>query len=206
MSEYEPGSGTEPAQSSTASTGVQERVKETTRGATGQVQEKAQEVKGEARERARTQLDQRTTDAGEQMRSVADALRRTGGNLQEEGKQQPAKIVEQVADRVERLGGYLTETSGDRLIRDVEDFARRRPWAIAGIGAFVGLAASRLLKASSATRRPGGTYDGGGYAPSTAPDYVPAASGPAIPATTGAPLTGPTVTPAPEDPASPGGM
>lgn len=201
---YEPGTGTAPGGSSAGSTGVQDRVKESARETTEQVQEKAQEVGVQARDKARTQVNERTTDAGGQMRSVADALRRTGGNLQEEGKEQPAKVVRGVADRVERLGGYLEQVDADRLMRDVEDFGRRRPWAIAGIGAVVGLAASRFLKASSASRHSSDSMNGGMYS-SSRPDYVPPVTGPAIPATTGGPMTSPTATPPPSDPASPAG-
>jgi hypothetical protein len=45
----------------------------------------------------------------------------------------------------------------------VEDFARRRPWLVAGIGFAVGLAASRFLKASS-ERRYTGSRQFTGYA------------------------------------------
>ena len=38
------------------------------------------------------------------------------------------------------------------MLHDAEDFARRRPWAVAGIGLIAGLAASRFLKASSERR------------------------------------------------------
>ena len=54
--------------------------------------------------------------------------------------------------RAERLGGYLQESDGDRILRDVEDFARRNPWAVAAGGLLVGFAASRMLKASSGDR------------------------------------------------------
>ena len=53
---------------------------------------------------------------------------------------------------MERLGGYLEQTNGDHLLRDAEDFARRRPWMVAGMGLVAGLAASRFLKASSERR------------------------------------------------------
>ena len=75
-------------------------------------------------------------------------------------------MTEGAAERIERLGGYLEQRSGDELLRDVEDFARRRPWMVAGAGLMVGLAASRFLKASSerrydsVSRRPNsGRYD-----------------------------------------------
>jgi ElaB/YqjD/DUF883 family membrane-anchored ribosome-binding protein len=152
MSEY----GSEPGVSrggSDAPAGVQERAVETVRETANQAQEKAGEVGGQARERAITEVDRRTTEAGDGLRSVADALRRASGTLREEGKDRPAGLVEPVADRMEHLARYLAETDGNGLLRDAEDFGRRRPWAIAGIGALAGFAASRLVKASSANRR-----------------------------------------------------
>ena len=63
-----------------------------------------------------------------------------------------ARYAEQAADRAERLGGYLHEADGDRILRDVEDFGRRRPWAVVAGGLALGFMASRLLKASSSER------------------------------------------------------
>jgi hypothetical protein len=60
--------------------------------------------------------------------------------------------VDQAADRAERLGGYLQNSDGDQILRDVEDFGRRNPWAVAAGGLLLGFAASRLLKASSSQR------------------------------------------------------
>ena len=37
-------------------------------------------------------------------------------------------------------------------MRDVEDFARRRPWMLAGLGMLGGVAAARFVKASSEQR------------------------------------------------------
>ena len=56
---------------------------------------------------------------------------------------------------MDRLGEYLQRADGDELLRDVERFARRRPWMIAGLGLLGGLAASRFLKASSERRYSG---------------------------------------------------
>jgi hypothetical protein len=57
-----------------------------------------------------------------------------------------------VIGRIEGLGRYLQTTDGDKLVRDVESFGRRKPWGMIGIGLGIGVAASRFLKASS-TRR-----------------------------------------------------
>jgi ElaB/YqjD/DUF883 family membrane-anchored ribosome-binding protein len=122
-------------------------------GAAASAQEKAVELKAQGRSRLGETLDERTTQAGGQARRMAQVLRQSGGQLREQGEgQQVAGVAEGAADRIERLGGYLEETSGNELLRDVEDFARRRPWMIAGFGLVVGLAGSRFLKASSERR------------------------------------------------------
>jgi hypothetical protein len=132
------------------STGQQakEKMKETTQ----QVQEKAQEARGQVGDRARQQVDTRSTQAGEQVGSIADAMRRTGAQLRSEGKETPAKVSEQAAERAERLGGYLRDSDADRILGDIEAFARRQPWAVAAGGLVLGFIASRFLKASSSRR------------------------------------------------------
>jgi ElaB/YqjD/DUF883 family membrane-anchored ribosome-binding protein len=116
-------------------------------------QEKAVELKEQGKSKLGETLDERTNQAGEQARKLAQTLRQSGEQQrnQDDG-QQIAGITEAAADRVERLGDYLTRASGNELLRDVENFARRRPWVIAGIGLVAGLSASRFLKASSERR------------------------------------------------------
>jgi hypothetical protein len=53
---------------------------------------------------------------------------------------------------VERAGSWLQESDGDRIMRDVEDFARRQPLLVVAGGMVAGFALSRLLKASSRDR------------------------------------------------------
>jgi hypothetical protein len=123
---------------------------------TGQAKEKAQEAAGQAKQKAgsqlRSQVDQRSTDAGHRVGGLASDVRAVGESLREQGKHQPAKLAEQAADRAERLGSYLKESDADRILGDVEDFGRRQPWAVIAGGVAVGLVASRFLKASSIDR------------------------------------------------------
>jgi len=120
-------------------------------------QEKAGELTSKGRSRLSEQLDQRTTDAGSQARSVAQALRSSTDRLQEDGNTQAVTVANRAADQIERVGSYLEQRSGDDMLRDVENFARRRPWMIAGASLLVGIAASRFLKASSEKRYSGYT-------------------------------------------------
>ncbi len=117
-----------------------------------QVGEKAEQVRGHAGERVRHELDTRSTQAGEQVSTTADAIRKVGEQLRNEGNHGPARYADQVAERAERLGRYLSQADADKFLRDIEGFARRQPWLAAAGGAVLGFLASRFVKASSASR------------------------------------------------------
>jgi ElaB/YqjD/DUF883 family membrane-anchored ribosome-binding protein len=117
-----------------------------------QVQERTQDARAQVRETARAQIDNRSSQLGEQVGSVAQALRKTSAQLDFEGNTTGAKAAQAAAGHAERVGRYLRDSDSDRILNDVERFARRRPWAAAGIGAALGFAASRFLKASSERR------------------------------------------------------
>ena len=119
---------------------------------TGQAQEKAKEVAGQAKGRLREQVDQRSTQAGQQLSSAADDVRSVADQFRTQGKDTPARYAEQAAEKAQKVGQRLQDASGDELLRDVEDFARKNPWAVAAGGLVLGLAASRMLKASSSQR------------------------------------------------------
>jgi hypothetical protein len=133
---------------------------------TGQAQEKAQdkakEVAGQAKGRLREQVDQRSTQAGQQLSSAADDVRSVAEQFRTEGKDTPARYADQAAEKAEQVGQRLQDASGDELLRDVEDFARKNPWAVAAGGLVLGLAASRMLKASSSQRYRSSLQSNGG--------------------------------------------
>ena len=117
-----------------------------------QAKEKAQETAQQAKGRVRDQVDQRSTEAGQRVSRVAGDARSVSAELRKQGKEQPARLAEQAAQRAESLGDYLQRSDGDTILRDLEDFGRRRPWAVVAGGLALGLAASRFLKASSSRR------------------------------------------------------
>ena len=137
-----------------------DQAKDKVQEAAEQVQQKAVEVKGQAGDRVRRELDVRSTDAGEQLSLTANAMRRSGDQLRSDGKETPAKVVTAVADRAERLGGYLTQANADQMLRDVENLARRQPLLFAVGGATIGFLASRFVKASSSRRYDGSNRSG----------------------------------------------
>jgi hypothetical protein len=141
-----------PPSSANGESGTAADAKQKVQDVAGQAQEKAQEAKEQAGGKVREQVDQRSTQAGEQVSATASDLRTVGEELRKQGKDTPAKLADQAAERSERLGSYLTESDADTILSDVEDFARRQPWAVVAGGLALGFAASRFLKASSSQR------------------------------------------------------
>ena len=134
-----------------------EQVKDQVRDKAQVAQDKARGAMSQARGRISEQVDQRSTQAGDQVHSTAQDVRNVAEQLRDQGKDTPARVAEQVADRAESFGTYLRDADGERLLRDVEDFARRQPWLVAAGGLALGFAASRFLKASSSRRYQAGT-------------------------------------------------
>ena len=115
--------------------------------------ESMREMSDQALGKARDQVGERTTQAGEQMRSVADAARQVGQALRDqEGKEQPARLVEGMAERVDRLGSYLEESDANSMLDELDRLGRRSPATVMAGGVVVGILAARFLKASSDNR------------------------------------------------------
>jgi hypothetical protein len=195
--------GTEPAYGGQESTGsTTEQVKDQVRDKAQVAQDKARGALGQARGRLSDQVDQRSTQAGERIAGTASDVRSIAQELRTQGKDAPANLAEQIAGQADRVGDYLKGASGDRILRDVEDFARRQPMLVAAAGLALGFAASRFLKASSSRRYESryqgygdggydrsyatGTYTSGAYGAYTEPAYTE----PAYTGTTGTPVVG----------------
>jgi gas vesicle protein len=127
---------------------VAERAQQVQEAAQEQVQEKAEQARG----RLRDEVDTRSTEIGEQVSGTSEAIREAATQLREKGQDGPARATEQAAEKMEQAGRWLTESDADRILSDVEDFARRQPWAVLAGGLVVGFAASRFLKSSSQQR------------------------------------------------------
>jgi hypothetical protein len=150
---------------STGDGGTADQVKDQVREKAQVAQDKARGALGQARGRLSDQVDQRSTQAGERIAGTASDVRSIADELRNQGKDTPANLAEQVASQADRVGDYLKGASGDRILRDAEDFARRQPMLVAAAGLALGFAASRFLKASSSRRYESGYQrDGdGGY-------------------------------------------
>jgi hypothetical protein len=165
------------------SAGDQARAKTQDVGA--QAKEKAQEAGAQARSRVRDEVDRRSTQAGVQAGSAAQALRQSSDRLRQDGNEPLAKGMEQVAQRVDSAGSWLRDSDGDRILNEVEDFGRRNPLAVVAGGIALGFAASRLLKASSRRRyEQSRSWSGNGHAAArTTPSPPPPPAPPTAPET-----------------------
>jgi len=128
-------------------------------GQSTDVREQVQQQARQAEMKLRDEMDRRTTEFGDQLTSVASAMRRGTEDLRTEGKDQAAMLMDRGAEQVDRLGRYLTDANGDKMMRDVEDFGRKRPGMLAFGGLALGFAAARFLRASSERRMNDSQWD-----------------------------------------------
>ena len=143
---------TEPAQEQRQETPDAATTQELASRAKEQVQEKTEQVKGQATDRLREQLNDQSGRLGDRIEPFPEAFRRAGAYLDSQGNAQGASAATQAADRAEQLAAYLHEADGDRILGDLEDFARRRPWVVGAVATTAGFVASRFLIASSQRR------------------------------------------------------
>lgn len=137
----------------------------------GQAQEKAGEAAQKVQESVRRQVDERSTQAGERVGGTAEDMRSVGEELRKQGKDGAAKMAERAAEQTQKVGSYLQEKNSDDLLHDLEDFGRKRPWAVLAGGLLIGVAGARFLKASSRDR----------YQQRTLPQQSSRQSTPAVP-------------------------
>jgi hypothetical protein len=98
------------------------------------------------------QVGQRSAQLGDQIGAASHTIRQVANQARLEGNDQQARIAEEAAKRAERVSNYLGDVDPERLMGDAEDFARRQPWLVAGVGLIAGFVVARSLKASSGRR------------------------------------------------------
>jgi hypothetical protein len=148
---------------------------------TEQARDTAQQMTVQAKGRLQEEIDNRTTQFGDQIGSNAQDIRTVAEELRKRDRDAPAKVAEQVADGTERVAQYLRDADGDRILSDIENIGRRRPWAVIAGGLALGFLASRFLKASSTERYQAGRSEpyygnttAGAYDSSRAAGRIPA--------------------------------
>lgn len=127
-----------------------------------EVSETAQKAVNQSKSFLGKQVDERTTQLGQQIENVAKDIRNAGDQLRQNGIGAAAGYVDRGADVVEQVGRYLEHADSERLVADLEGVARRQPWTFAAGALALGFATSRFLKTSSSRRyRRSSAYDQG---------------------------------------------
>ncbi len=172
--------------------------------------DQARRVVGEAKDQARTVAAEMRDKVGGQVRTQNDKLvggiRRMADELEEMGSERAdspaASVVSRVADGGRQFADYLEHHGPDGVLREVQEFARRRPGAFLATALAAGFVVGRLGKGvmnadASAGTGPGyGTDDvssrayASGYSAGYTNTY-PTATGTTYPTATGTPLDPP---------------
>jgi gas vesicle protein len=135
--------------------------KEKAKDIAGQAKGHAQAAAEEAKGRAAAQVDERSTQLGRQIGTQAEAIDGVAEELRRQGKDGPAKLVEQASERVKGVAGHLEQTDGESLVSAAADLARENPAAAAAAGAAAGFVAGRVIKAATSDAPTEGEGPGG---------------------------------------------
>jgi hypothetical protein len=108
------------------------------------------------RQGATSQLSTQKNKATEGIGTVAQAVRQASQQLRTQQHDTIANYIDQAANQLERFSTSLRDKDVGELVRDAQQFARRRPAVFVGSALALGLLGARFLK-SSRDRRYGGT-------------------------------------------------
>jgi hypothetical protein len=203
-----PGVGVPTTSASSTSTGG---LTEQAQSKVGQVAEQAQgaagQVAAQAKQQATSQLESQKDRAVDTLVTVAQALRQTGQQLQQQEQSTVGGYVEQAAERVERMTNYLRAREVPDLIAETQDYARRQPGLFVTGALALGFLGARFLMSSgqrAPQRRTASSYDGWSAGAGSGPVDVPTPGG--YPSSvTGGYLTEPTELSGSIGPVGPGG-
>ncbi len=132
-----------------------ERGKEAVSSAVDDARDAAASLREQARERARGEVDERSSELGRYIEDLAPDVRAAGECLRERGRQGAADVLDQIANRMKGAGDYLDAADFDRLTHDLAREARERPAVVIAAAGVLGLAAARALRAAELS--PGGS-------------------------------------------------
>lgn len=86
-----------------------------------QVLDKATEAKQQVRGQIAMQVGSRATQLGEQATTIAGAVRTASDQLEGQGQEAPARVLDTAADKADQLGQYLTTSDPNQILADVEE-------------------------------------------------------------------------------------
>jgi len=103
------------------------------------------------RDKAYEQIDSQKERATGTLGAVAGAVRHATQELREKGQTGLAGYVNRAADEIDRWTSRLREQDLDDAVREVQEFARRKPAIFLGVAFGAGVLAARFFKSSGPT-------------------------------------------------------
>lgn len=111
------------------------------------VREEARNLGRQASERGSEMLEERKGWINNEVRAVAQALHRSGEQLDAEGSQ-AGQYAHWAADALDRVAQHLQQNDMKALLRETQALARREPGLVIGGALALGFALTRFLKSS----------------------------------------------------------
>jgi hypothetical protein len=109
-----------------------------------EVKSQAQDLIAQTRDQLREQTGVQQERAAGSLRTLSDELRDMGDKSESTGL--AGELVSQAAQRAGSAASYLEGRDPGTLLKDVTDFARRRPGLFVGLAVIAGVAAGRLTR------------------------------------------------------------
>jgi ElaB/YqjD/DUF883 family membrane-anchored ribosome-binding protein len=117
--------------------------KQQTREVVGEVKTQARNLAGDAKNRVRDEARGQNDRLAKTIKQFADEL----DDMVRDRDDSPARgVVTQVSQGGRRVADYLAEHGPDGVLREVQDFARRRPGTFLAVAAAAGFVVGRLGK------------------------------------------------------------
>lgn len=118
----------------------------------------ATQLVADAKQKGQSMIDEKKTLAADEIAGMANVLRKTAENLNQEDQITTGRYAEQAAAGLDRLSTTLRDRDIATLLRQAESFARRSPGLFFGGAIAAGFFFSRFVK-STGERGESGDYD-----------------------------------------------
>ena len=116
-------------------------------------QQPARELWQDAKDGARSMLDEQKQSAASGIDDLAAALRTSARDLGGRNQATVGRIAQSAAASLEQISGALQRRDLDGLVREAESYARRQPIVFFGAAVLAGFCAMRFLKSTSQSQR-----------------------------------------------------
>jgi len=173
---YPPGDAAATSSSSASSGGLADQAQAKAGQVVDQAQGAAGQVAEQAKQQATSQLESQKRRAVDSLVTVAQALRQTGEQLEQQEQGAVGGYIEQAAERVERVTNHLRSHDVPELLAQTQDFARRQPGLFVAGALALGFLGARFLMSSgqrAAQQRGPSGYEGWSTREASAPVDVP---------------------------------